>query len=91
MLSIGDVVSLTIDKPAAGGRMIARADRLVVLVAGVIPGERVRARIERVGKGVAYAAADGHRGGLAGSPGRGAIRCAAAACTRTSPIRASSS
>ena len=57
MLSIGDVVSLTIDKPAAGGRMIARADRLVVLVSGVIPGERVRARIERVGKGVVYAAA----------------------------------
>ena len=37
--------------------MIARADRLVVLVSGVIPGERVRARVERVGKGVAYAAA----------------------------------
>ena len=57
MLSVGDIVPLTIDKPAAGGRMIARADRLVVLVSGVIPGERVRARIERVGKGVAYAAA----------------------------------
>jgi len=35
--------------------MIARADRLVVLVSGAIPGERVRAKIERVGKGVAYA------------------------------------
>src|SRR5687768_13811061 len=57
MISPGDMVSLTIDKPAAGGRMIARADRLVVLVSGVIPGERVRARIERVAKGVAYAAA----------------------------------
>jgi 23S rRNA (uracil1939-C5)-methyltransferase len=51
----GDVLSLRVDKPAAGGRMIARADRLVVLVSGAIPGELVRARIERVGKGVAYA------------------------------------
>jgi 23S rRNA (uracil1939-C5)-methyltransferase len=52
-----DILTLTIDKPVAGGRMIARAGRLVVLVSGAIPGERVRARIERVGKGVAYAAA----------------------------------
>ena len=57
MLSAGDVLTLTIDKPAAGGRMIARADRLVVFVSGAIPGERVRAKIERVGKDVAYAAA----------------------------------
>jgi 23S rRNA (uracil1939-C5)-methyltransferase len=57
MLSAGDIVPLTIDKPAAGGRMIARANGLVVLVAGAIPGERVRAKIERVAKGVAYAAA----------------------------------
>jgi 23S rRNA (uracil1939-C5)-methyltransferase len=55
MITAGDVVPLSIEKPAAGGRMIARADRLVVLVAGAIPGERVRARIERMGKGVAYA------------------------------------
>jgi 23S rRNA (uracil1939-C5)-methyltransferase len=59
MISAGDTLPLTIDKPAAGGRMIARADRLVVLVSGAIPGERVRAKIERVGKGVAYAAAVG--------------------------------
>jgi 23S rRNA (uracil1939-C5)-methyltransferase len=56
-LSTGDVVPLTIEKPAAGGRMIARAERLIVLVAGAIPGERVRARIERVGKGVVFATA----------------------------------
>ena len=37
--------------------MIARAGGLVVLVAGAIPGERLTARIERVGKGVAYASA----------------------------------
>jgi 23S rRNA (uracil1939-C5)-methyltransferase len=51
----GQELSLTIDKPAAGGRMIARANGQVVLVSGAIPGERVSARIERVGKGVAFA------------------------------------
>jgi 23S rRNA (uracil1939-C5)-methyltransferase len=35
--------------------MIARVDGQVVLVAGAIPGERVSARIERAGKGLAYA------------------------------------
>ena len=50
------MLSLSVDKPAVGGRMIARVDRLVVLVSGAIPGERVRAVVERVGKGVAYAA-----------------------------------
>src|SRR2546425_13057276 len=55
MLTPGQTLSLTIDKPAAGGRMIARVDGQVVLVWGAIPGERVRARVERVGKGVAYA------------------------------------
>jgi 23S rRNA (uracil1939-C5)-methyltransferase len=49
-------LDLAIDKPAAGGRMIARHQGQVVLVRGTIPGERVRARIERVGRGVAYAA-----------------------------------
>jgi 23S rRNA (uracil1939-C5)-methyltransferase len=50
----GDVIPLTIEKPAAGGPMIARVEGLVVLVTGGIPGERVRARIERVTKSVAY-------------------------------------
>ena len=53
---VGDSVSLTIEKPAAGGRMIARLDGQIVLVGGAIPGERVTARVERVGKGVVYAA-----------------------------------
>jgi 23S rRNA (uracil1939-C5)-methyltransferase len=57
MLAGGDVLSLTIEKPAAGGRMIARADGQVVLVAGALPGERVSARIERVSRGVAFAQA----------------------------------
>lgn len=56
MAAPGDSLSLTIEKPAAGGRMIARLDGQIVLVAGAIPGERVTARVERVGKGVLYAA-----------------------------------
>lgn len=55
MLQPGRTLDVTIDKPAAGGRMIARVDGQVVLVAGAIPGEQVRVRIERVGRGVAYA------------------------------------
>ena len=55
MPSPGQAVTLTIEKPAAGGRMIARLDGQVVLVAGAIPGEVVSARVERVGKGVVYA------------------------------------
>jgi 23S rRNA (uracil1939-C5)-methyltransferase len=53
----GDLITLDIEKPAAGGRMIARADGQVVLVAGAIPGERAKVRIDRIGKGVAYGAA----------------------------------
>jgi 23S rRNA (uracil1939-C5)-methyltransferase len=55
MLTPGQVLSLSIEKPAAGGWMIARVDGQIVLVAGAIPGEQVRARIERIGKGVAFA------------------------------------
>jgi 23S rRNA (uracil1939-C5)-methyltransferase len=57
MLKSGDVIPVTIEKPAAGGPMIARHDGRVVLVSGAIPGERVQARILRVTKGVAHAAA----------------------------------
>jgi 23S rRNA (uracil1939-C5)-methyltransferase len=53
----GDLLTLDIEKPAVGGRMIARASGQVVLVAGTMPGERVRVRIDRVGKGVAYGTA----------------------------------
>jgi tRNA/tmRNA/rRNA uracil-C5-methylase (TrmA/RlmC/RlmD family) len=52
----GDVIPLAIEKAAAGGRMIARHDGQVVLVAGAIPGERVAARIDREHRGVLYAA-----------------------------------
>ncbi|MCX6543599.1 MAG: hypothetical protein NTV05_04200 [Acidobacteria bacterium] len=54
-LQAGDIVTLTPEKPAAGGRMIARHDGMVLLVAGAIPGETARARIERVERSLAYA------------------------------------
>ncbi len=54
-MNAGELLDLTIDKPAAGGRMIARHQGQVVFVAGAIPGERVKARVDKVGKGLAYA------------------------------------
>jgi 23S rRNA (uracil1939-C5)-methyltransferase len=51
----GQEVELTIEKPASGGRMIARHLGQVVLVRGAIPGERVRAWIERAERRMAYA------------------------------------
>jgi 23S rRNA (uracil1939-C5)-methyltransferase len=50
-----DLLALVPEKPAAGGRMLARHEGLVVLVAGAIPGERVRARVERVERSLAFA------------------------------------
>ena len=55
-LESGQQVELAIEKPAAGGRMIARHGGQVVLVQGGIPGERVLARIERVERQLAFAA-----------------------------------
>jgi tRNA/tmRNA/rRNA uracil-C5-methylase (TrmA/RlmC/RlmD family) len=54
-LAVGDELRLRIDKPAAGGWMIARENGQVVLVSGAIPGETVVARVERSGKGVVFA------------------------------------
>jgi 23S rRNA (uracil1939-C5)-methyltransferase len=54
-LEPGQAITLTIEKPVAGGRMLARHDGQIVLVAGCIPGERVRARVGRVAKQVAFA------------------------------------
>jgi 23S rRNA (uracil1939-C5)-methyltransferase len=51
----GSVLTLAVEKPAAGGRMLARHEGQVVLVWGAIPGERVEAHVERAGKGVLYA------------------------------------
>ncbi len=55
MLSPGQNVELSVEKPAAGGRMIARHEGQVVLVAGAIPGERVLARVERTERRLAFA------------------------------------
>jgi 23S rRNA (uracil1939-C5)-methyltransferase len=49
------LVTLDIEKAAAGGRMLARHDGQVMLVSGAIPGEQVVARVERTGKGVTFA------------------------------------
>jgi 23S rRNA (uracil1939-C5)-methyltransferase len=55
MIHPGSIVTLDIEKPAAGGRMLARHHGQVVLVWGAIPGERVTARVERATKQVAFA------------------------------------
>lgn len=59
------MLELTIDRPAQGGRMIARDPSggpggeagagAIVLVSGAIPGERVRARVTERRHGVAFA------------------------------------
>jgi 23S rRNA (uracil1939-C5)-methyltransferase len=55
MIQSGSVLTLDIEKPAAGGRMLARHQGQVVLVWGAIPGERVTARVDRTTKSVAFA------------------------------------
>lgn len=51
----GQRVTLTIERPATGGRMIARHEGAVVLVSGAIPGEVVEAEVEKVQRGTAWA------------------------------------
>jgi len=53
----GERVRLTIERPAAGGRMIARHEGAIVFVAGAIPGEVVDAEIEKIQRGTAWAIA----------------------------------
>ncbi len=52
----GDTVSLTIDDLAFGGEGVGRVDGYVVFVAGSVPGDRVRVRLDqargRFGRGV---------------------------------------
>ena len=48
-------IVINVEKPVAGGRMLARYAGQVVFVVGAIPGERVRARVERVSRQLAYA------------------------------------
>jgi 23S rRNA (uracil1939-C5)-methyltransferase len=54
MLTPGQQVELAIEKPAAGGRMIARHEGQVIFVLGAIPGERVLARIDKVERQLAF-------------------------------------
>lgn len=51
------VDNVLIERAVAGGRMLARHEGRVLLVSGAIPGERVRVRIERATKQVAWAEA----------------------------------
>jgi tRNA/tmRNA/rRNA uracil-C5-methylase (TrmA/RlmC/RlmD family) len=55
VLSPGSLLTVEIEKPAAGGLMIARVAGEVILVRGGIPGERLRCRIQARRRGVAYA------------------------------------
>jgi 23S rRNA (uracil1939-C5)-methyltransferase len=55
MIERGSVLTLDVEKPAAGGRMLARHHGQVVLVWGAIPGERVTAKVELTKKSVAFA------------------------------------
>lgn len=53
----GERYTLTIERPAAGGRMIARHEGAIVFVSGAIPGEIVEAEVEKVQRGTAWAIA----------------------------------
>ena len=54
-LNPGDRLELTVEKPAAGGRMIARHEGRVLFVLGAIPGERVGVVVEKVERQLAFA------------------------------------
>ncbi len=51
----GDEVEVTIDSLAHGGAGVGRAEGFVVFVRGVVPGDRVRARIEKAKRSFAEA------------------------------------
>lgn len=53
-IEAGSRLTLDVEKPAAGGRMLARHQGEVVLIAGAIPGERVVVDVERRARGVVY-------------------------------------
>lgn len=52
----GQRYTLTIERPAAGGRMIARHEGAIVFVSGAIPGEVVEVEVEKVQRGTIWAA-----------------------------------
>ena len=51
----GERLRLTIERPAAGGRMIARHEGAIVFVSGAIPGEVVEAEVEKIQRGTVWA------------------------------------
>lgn len=53
-LQPGQDVEVVIEKPAAGGRMIARHAGQVIFVLAAIPGERVQVRIDRADRQLAF-------------------------------------
>ncbi len=53
----GDELTLTVDRLAYGGKGVARTDGFVVFVAGGLPGDTVRARIEKSKRAYAEARA----------------------------------
>jgi tRNA/tmRNA/rRNA uracil-C5-methylase (TrmA/RlmC/RlmD family) len=55
VLKSGATITVDVERPVAGGRMLGRHEGQVVLVSGAIPGERVAARVERVARSVAHA------------------------------------
>ncbi len=58
LVQTGSLITVDVERPVAGGRMLARHEGQIVFVAGAIPGERVRARVTRVAKGAIYADID---------------------------------
>ncbi|MBY0494468.1 MAG: TRAM domain-containing protein [Cyanobacteria bacterium] len=52
----GERYRLTIERPAAGGRMIARHEGAIVFVSGAIPGEVIEAEVEKVQRATVWAA-----------------------------------
>jgi 23S rRNA (uracil1939-C5)-methyltransferase len=54
-VNVGNRLTVRIEKPAAGGRMIARHDGAVLLVLAAIPGEEVEVEVEKVQRGTAWA------------------------------------
>jgi 23S rRNA (uracil1939-C5)-methyltransferase len=69
----GDILEVTVDDLAYGGRGIARVDGFIVFVRGALPGDRVRALVTRRRRGFAEAKAIET---IAASTQRVAARCA---------------
>lgn len=53
---MNEILELSIERPVAGGRMLARHGGRIVFVSGTLPGERVRARVERASRQAVWAA-----------------------------------